>query len=64
MDGERVGCEDLLLRLKDLFCLKLHVFGHVHESYGEEVRGGVRFVNASICTPRYDPWNLPFEVEV
>lgn len=33
-DGERCGCRDLANRVLDLN-LKLHVFGHIHDSHGE-----------------------------
>lgn len=52
--GENVGCDDLreaVLRIRP----KLHVFGHIHESAGQQVVDGVRFVNASICDVRYAP---------
>lgn len=45
--GDAVGCADLLERLADL-SVKVHLFGHIHEGYGEEVRGGTRYLNASI----------------
>lgn len=53
--GRSVGCEELLARLEDrgLDSIRLHVFGHIHESYGQEEEtlcGGAKrlFVNASI----------------
>lgn len=36
---------------------QLHCFGHIHESYGSKMIGGVTYVNASICTLRYKPIN-------
>jgi Icc-related predicted phosphoesterase len=63
--GERVGCNDLLARVKQLPNLKLHVFGHIHESYGvEELEGGPMFVNASSCTLSYNPTSKPIVVEI
>jgi predicted phosphodiesterase len=52
-----VGCEDLSRRLPELKKLKLHVFGHIHYSYGQEEKLGVQYVNASNCTERYKPSN-------
>jgi Icc-related predicted phosphoesterase len=45
--GESVGCEDLLeavLRIKP----RLHVFGHIHEGYGQYNKNGILFINASV----------------
>lgn len=43
---------------------QIHVFGHIHHSYGEKLFNGTHFVNASICNERYQPLNKPIEVEV
>jgi Icc-related predicted phosphoesterase len=61
--GSHVGCEELLLaveRLKPRF----HVFGHIHEGYGREERGGTTFLNACSCDEGYRPVNpaLVFEI--
>lgn len=58
--GLHVGSVALLARTKQLADLKLHVFGHIHESYG---RDGIA-VNASICTREYNADNKPIVVEV
>lgn len=61
--GEHVGCEELadaVARLRP----RLHVFGHIHEGYGELVREGTRFVNASSCNVRYQPVNAPIVVDL
>jgi Icc-related predicted phosphoesterase len=61
--GEQVGCEELAARLTQLKNLKLHVFGHIHEGYGVEYNEeGPIFANASICTLRYIPSNLPIDI--
>lgn len=60
MDGENAGCFDLFYRLDKLKQLKLHVFGHIHEGYGE----CGRCVNASIMDEDYDPYNLPIVKEI
>ena len=49
----RVGCEDLLARIKSLKHLKLHIFGHVHDPHGERNAFGIRFVNASMLDDNY-----------
>jgi Icc-related predicted phosphoesterase len=53
-DGRPVGCEDLLQTVERI-TPRLHVFGHIHEGYGAQVRGSTLFVNASTCTLRYRP---------
>ena len=42
------GCPLLRSRIEELADLKLHVFGHIHESYGMEVINGVTFCNAAL----------------
>lgn len=54
---ERVGCNDLMNRILQLPQLKLHVFGHIHHSSGEQYFNGVKYVNASICDEQYMPTN-------
>lgn len=64
-EGLDVGCYDLRRRIEELSNLKLHVFGHIHEAYGQE--NGIdncRFVNASICDLGYRPVNQPIVVEI
>jgi Icc-related predicted phosphoesterase len=61
--GDLVGDHDLrdaVFRVRP----KLHVFGHIHEGYGQEVVDGVRFVNASTCTVSYVPSNPPIVVDL
>jgi Icc-related predicted phosphoesterase len=45
-DGRHVGCEELLLRVKQIKP-RVHVFGHVHESRGKFDIEDTMFVNAS-----------------
>ena len=58
-----IGCELLKIRLDDLKP-KLHVFGHIHDSYGIKYTSDTLSVNASICNERYQPINKPIVVEV
>jgi len=44
--GKALGCEELTKKLEKL-TLKVHIFGHVHASYGEKVIGTTKFINAS-----------------
>jgi Icc-related predicted phosphoesterase len=58
--GEPAGCEALALRVHDI-APRLHLFGHIHEGYGQsdDAATGTHFVNASICTFDYRPKNQP-----
>lgn len=64
MMGDKVGCEELLIRLGSLEKLKLHVFGHIHEACGIHEYQGIKMVNASTCTLSYKPTNEPIVVEL
>ncbi|MCP3137123.1 metallophosphoesterase family protein [Pyxidicoccus xibeiensis] len=48
--GTAAGCEDLLVRVRQARP-QLHVFGHIHEAYGEYALPGLptRFLNVSNC---------------
>ena len=61
--GPEVGCEDLLQRVENIQP-KLHVFGHIHEGYGERMVKNTHCVNASICDEHYRPRNVPIVIEV
>jgi len=56
--AEYVGCEDLLKRSRHLN-LNTHVFGHIHEGYGEYRKQGCLLINACSCTEHYEPTNRP-----
>jgi hypothetical protein len=56
--GESVGCRDLLEavhRIKP----RLHVFGHVHEGYGQYEDSGICFVNASVTDSSFQNAHPP-----
>lgn len=61
---KRAGCMDLMNRIPALTKLKLHVFGHIHEGYGQESIHGTTFVNASIMDGNYRPVNKPIRIEL
>lgn len=61
--GEHAGCEELLAAVGRIRP-RLHVFGHIHEGYGREVRDGTEFVNASCCDKAYRPVHSPIVVEL
>lgn len=62
--GESVGSLALWL-----MCLvvkpKLHVFGHIHEAYGESVHfNEIHLVNASYVNKQYKPVNKPIRIKI
>lgn len=63
-NGMNVGCDDLRKRIDDLKDLKVHIFGHIHHSYGEEHLDGVKYYNVSSCSEQYTPINLPVVIEI
>ncbi len=65
MQGENVGCKDLLERVLQVRP-KYHVFGHIHAAYGMNywLLEGTTFVNASVCDEGYLPTNRPVEVGI
>lgn len=60
---ETVGCFDLMERVNKVKP-RYHVFGHIHEGYGQMDKGGTVFINACICTERYKPVNNPIVFDV
>ncbi|HMP54588.1 MAG TPA: metallophosphatase domain-containing protein [Candidatus Melainabacteria bacterium] len=61
-----VGCEELRITLTERLKSPpaVHVFGHIHEAYGEFVLGRTRYYNVSICDGRYRPTNAPTLIEI
>lgn len=62
-DPRPVGCRDLLHKVSELQHLKAHVFGHIHEGYGQREVGGTLFLNASVLDVGYEMKNKPFLVD-
>jgi Icc-related predicted phosphoesterase len=62
LNEQHAGCQDLLRKVLTLQP-RVHVFGHIHESYGMITRSGTRFVNASLVNERYELMNKPFVFE-
>jgi Icc-related predicted phosphoesterase len=62
--GLQVGCSDLKDRIKELPDLKLHVCGHIHNSYGVKTIDNTIYVNAAVCTENYQAINKPIVVEI
>lgn len=59
-----LGCEELAKRIKELKNLKYHIFGHIHDGYGNKKEGKTTFVNCSICTEDYEPINKPTVIDI
>jgi predicted phosphohydrolase len=50
------GCADLLAAVMRIQP-RLHVFGHIHEGWGQSAGQLTTFINANICTLEYRPVN-------
>ena len=53
------GCWDLREQVENRIKPKIHVFGHIHESYGVYFQKDIIYVNAAICNKKYKPENMP-----
>lgn len=62
--GEHVGCLDLQKKVLSLKDLKVHVFGHIHYSYGQKKIKGTTFINASVMNEEYNLVNEPVVIEI
>jgi len=62
-DYRRKGCEALTEAVKKLN-LKLHVFGHIHASYGMVEKWSRYFINCCIMDESYHRANAPVEWEI
>ena len=61
--GINSGCANLMRRVREVKPL-VHIFGHIHESYGVAFSEGTVFINASNCIhhkPQFSPivFDLP-----
>jgi Icc-related predicted phosphoesterase len=61
--GEHVGCKDLLQRVQTIKP-KIHVCGHIHESYGLEEKLDIKFINCSVLNEEYRLVNRPIVLEL
>ncbi|MDF1696260.1 MAG: metallophosphatase domain-containing protein [Saprospiraceae bacterium] len=61
--GKSIGCEELTKRMEALH-VDVHVFGHVHASYGQVTNNGTRYINASNMSSGGGLVNLPVVVEI
>ncbi len=58
-DAIHYGSKFLSRYINQCFKLKLHIFGHVHEGFGQGQIGEIMFANACTCTREYAPTNPP-----
>lgn len=61
-NGLNVGCELLQERVAQV-SPKIHVFGHIHHSYGQKYFNGTEYINASLLDERYNPTNKPIMID-
>lgn len=61
--GEHAGCPYLAAAVRRTQP-RLHVFGHVHESYGVHVEGRTTYANVAYLNEHYQPTNSPFIFEL
>lgn len=61
--AEAVGCEELLPVVQRIRP-RVHIFGHIHASYGQLVQDGIRFVNASSCDESYKIAYAPIVIDL
>jgi Icc-related predicted phosphoesterase len=61
--GEPAGCELLLKRVSEVKP-RVHIFGHIHGSYGQQRTGPTLFVNACLCNELYHPVNAPHVIDL
>jgi Icc-related predicted phosphoesterase len=64
-EGNKVGCEALTNTIKQkLKNLKICIFGHIHEAYGQIEIDGIKYYNVSICDRSYKPVNPVTVIEL
>lgn len=61
--GENVGCEELRVATNRIGP-RVHIFGHIHEAHGVAEIDETRYVNASICSFRYEPIQEPIVIDL
>lgn len=62
--GISAGCEILAEQIFSRIKPKYHIFGHIHEGYGQVKNGDTTFINASTCDLKYRPINPPIVFDI
>lgn len=62
LEGQPCGCPALRKKVAEVNP-KIHVFGHIHEAYGEHEEDETLFINAAIMDRRYHPVHAPVNVK-
>ncbi|MDQ6610201.1 MAG: metallophosphoesterase, partial [Bacteroidota bacterium] len=63
INEQHAGDKDLLKTVKEINP-KVHVCGHIHESYGYVKRFGIKFINACVLNESYELVNKPIVFEL
>ncbi len=63
VNEQHAGDKDLLKRIIEVKP-KVHVCGHIHESYGVTKRYGIRFINACVLNESYELTHKPIVFEL
>jgi Icc-related predicted phosphoesterase len=63
-DGDSVGCPILAAEIMYRIKPKYHIFGHIHEGYGQQKIEGITYINASTCNRKYQPVNPPIILDI
>lgn len=61
--GPRAGCRFLREKVLEIKP-RVHIFGHIHEGYGQKLEDDIFYINASLMTVRYEPENPAFDFEL
>ena len=62
LEGTRCGCPALRKKVEQVKP-EIHVFGHIHEGYGEHEEDGTWFANVAIMNRSYHPVNSPVDLK-
>jgi Icc-related predicted phosphoesterase len=63
INEQNAGDKDLLARVLQVRP-RVHVCGHIHESYGSVKRHGIKFINACLLNEMYELANKPITFDI
>lgn len=61
--GKECGSPSLMTRVMDV-SPRYHIFGHIHEGYGQAELGAEYYINCSHVNEDYEPVNKPIRIEI